>query len=95
MLLDPRYKDMVIDDSTKTQAINSIIVSAIAIQNTTQLQPVPIKSETDAVPEALPQLPTLPTALIEQDVVPKMKTNLMLKYLQRNSKLNQLLRTHS
>ena len=70
-LLDPRYKDMVIDDSTKTQAINSIIVSAIAIQNTTQLQPVPIKSETDAVPEALPQLPSLPTALIEQDAVPK------------------------
>ena len=62
---------MVIDDNTKTEAINSIIVSVIAIQDTTQLQPVPIKSESDAAPEALPQLPTLPTALIEQDVVPK------------------------
>ena len=31
-LLDPRYKDMLIDDDTKTEAFNSIIVSAIDIQ---------------------------------------------------------------
>ena len=31
-LLDPRYKDMLIDDDTKTEAINSIIASAIDIQ---------------------------------------------------------------
>ena len=72
-LLDPIYKDMVIDYNIKTKALNSIIVSAIAIQDTTQLQSVPVKSETGAVPEALPQLPTLPTALIEQAVVPKNK----------------------
>ena len=54
-----------------TLKLKQSILSAIAIQDTTQLQPVPIKSETGAVPEALPRLPTLPTALIEQDVVPK------------------------
>ena len=43
-LLDPRYKDMVIDYNIKTKALNSIIVSAIAIQDTTQLQSVPVKS---------------------------------------------------
>ena len=55
-LLDPRYKDMLIDDDTKTEAISSIITSAIDIQDTTQLQPVPVKSETGTVPEALPNL---------------------------------------
>ena len=51
---------MLIDDDTKTEAITSIIASAIDIQDTTQLQPVPVKSEAGTVPESLPKLPTLP-----------------------------------
>ncbi|MEW8547090.1 MAG: hAT transposon family protein [Candidatus Thiodiazotropha sp.] len=74
-LLDPRYKDMAIDENTKTDAINAIIESAAIVQDAVEVQHVPVKSETDTVSEVLPPLPTLPSALIEQAVTPKIESD--------------------
>ena len=60
---------MVIGENTKTDAINSIHESEIDIQGAAKLQRVPVKSEVGAVPGVQPQLPTLPSALIEQAVI--------------------------
>ena len=76
-LLDPRYKDMAFDQSTKTEAIDSIIETALTIEDSSKFQPLPVKTKVvanDAALPALPALPTLPSALIEQAVTPKTET---------------------
>ena len=47
---------MVIDENTKTDAINSINESEIGIQGAAKLQGVPVKSEVGNVPGAQSQL---------------------------------------
>ena len=53
-LLDPRYKDMIIDENIKTAAINSLIEFAIGIQHEIDVQSVPVKSEPATAPETIP-----------------------------------------
>ena len=68
LMQSTQYMSLVIDENTKTDAINSIHESEIDIQGAAKLQRVPVKSEVGTVPGVQPQLPTLPSALIEQAV---------------------------
>ena len=68
---------MAFDQSTKTEAIDSIIEAALTIEDSSKFQPLPVKTEVVANDEALPAvpaLPTLPSTLIEQAVTPKAET---------------------
>ncbi|MEW8546527.1 MAG: hAT transposon family protein [Candidatus Thiodiazotropha sp.] len=66
-LLDPRYKDMPMDENTKLDAANLITESASVFSSMPQVAPAVVKTEPESQSsEKLPPLPTLPLVLTEQ-----------------------------
>ena len=75
-ILDPRYKDMPMDEDSHSVVKTLIIDSAVAMPDQTSVLSVPVKNENEtktATAEVFPALPSLPPALTELTLKPKVE----------------------
>ena len=75
-ILDPRYKDMPMDEDSHSAAKNLIIDSAVAMPDQTSVLSVQVKNENETkteTAEVFPALPSLPPALTEPTLEPKVE----------------------